>query len=161
LHFNPSWARSWLEFLKIDFPRVPMTGIKELFVAVGRAGNELVGLHLLESGVLDDGGPGFVVEGSCEVLKGYPKFLADGGESVGRVYINEEQYFDGVRVDVWEFCVGGYQVCEKWLKDRRGRVLSFDDIDHYRRVVVSLGETVRCMGEVDRIIEGFGGWPLG
>ena len=78
----------------------------------------------------------------------------------GKVYINSEQYFDGVRPEVWEFCVGGYQVCEKWLKDRRGRKLSFDDIDHYRRVVVSLGETIKGMCAVDGIIDGHGGWPI-
>lgn len=57
-------------------------------------------------------------------------------------------------------CVGGYQVCGKWLKDRRGRVLSYDDVEHYRKVVVALGETIRIMGEIDEAIDGLGGWPI-
>jgi len=63
----------------------------------------------------------------------------------GRVYINKGQYFEGVRQEVWEFHIGGYQVCEKWLKYRRGRELSYDDIQHYQKIVVALGETVRLM----------------
>jgi len=63
----------------------------------------------------------------------------------GWVYINKGQYFEGVRQEVWEFHIGGYQVCEKWLKDRRGRELSYDDIRHYQRIVVALGETGRLM----------------
>jgi hypothetical protein len=64
-----------------------------------------------------------------------------------RVYTNKDPWFEGVRLDVWEFHIGGYQVCEKWLKDRRGRRLSFDDIRHYQKVVVALGETIRLMKE--------------
>ena len=63
------------------------------------------------------------------------------------MYINAEQYFEGVRPEVWEFHVGGYQVCEKWLKDRRGRKLSYDDITCYRKIVAALGETIRLMGQ--------------
>jgi len=63
------------------------------------------------------------------------------------VYINRDQYFEGVRPEVWEFHIGGYQVCEKWLKDRRGRKLEFDDIRRYQTVVAALGETIRLMKE--------------
>ncbi len=77
----------------------------------------------------------------------------------GRVYINGGQYFEGVRPEVWRFPVGGYQVCEKWLKDRRGRKLGYEDIRHYQKMVVALGETIRVMEEVDGVIEGEGGWP--
>ena len=60
---------------------------------------------------------------------------------------------------VWNFHIGGYQVCEKWLKDRKGRTLTKDDIAHYHKTVVALNETIRIMGEIDRIIEAHGGWP--
>jgi len=90
------------------------------------------------------------VEGDNVVEKGYPKYVVHvGGEHEGKVYINGEQYFDGVRVTVWEFMVGGYQVCEKWLKDRRGRALSYEDIVHYQKVVVALGETIGLMGKTN------------
>jgi predicted helicase len=74
-----------------------------------------------------------------------------------RVYINSAQYFEGVPADVWAFHIGGYQVCEKWLKDRRGRTLSYDDLTHYQKVVVALAETLRLMAEIDRAIPS---WPI-
>ena len=103
--------------------------------------------------------------------KGYPKYFAPGevepgskgggGDGAileaGRVYINKSQYFEGVPPEVWEFRVGGYQVCDKWPKDRRGRQLSYDDLTHYQKVVVALQETIRLMEEVDEAIPG---WPI-
>ncbi len=77
-------------------------------------------------------------------LKEAAKADAPGEE---RVFINKDQYFEGVNPKAWEFCIGGYQVCEKWLKDRRGRELSYDDIRHYQKVVVALAETIRLMHE--------------
>jgi len=77
------------------------------------------------------------------------------------VHINAEQYFGGVAREVRGFRIGGYQVCEKWLKDRRGRVLGHDELEHYQKVVVALGETGRLMGEVEAVIVGHGGWPMG
>ena len=76
---------------------------------------------------------------------------------LGRVYINKTQYFEGVPKDVWEFHIGGYQVCEKWLKDRKARTLSWDDIQHYQKIVVALKETIRLMAEIDALIPS---WPL-
>lgn len=76
------------------------------------------------------------------------------------MHINETQYFEGVRPEVWEFCVGGYQVCEKWLKDRRGRKLSYDDIEHYQKITVALGDTIKGMAAIDEIIDEHGGWPI-
>ena len=77
------------------------------------------------------------------------------------MYINKTQYFGGVPTDVWAFHVGGYQVCQKWLKDRKGRMLSFADVQHYQRVVGALAETIQLMEQVDEMIEEHGGWPLG
>ena len=67
--------------------------------------------------------------------------------------------FRGVPEEVWNFHIGGYQVCEKWLKDRRGRTLGDDDLVHYHRIVVALHETIRLMAEIDRVIDAHGGWP--
>jgi hypothetical protein len=67
--------------------------------------------------------------------------------------------FQGVREDVWNFHIGGYQVCEKWLKDRKGRILTKDDLAHYQKIVVALSETIRLMAEIDTVIEHHGGWP--
>ncbi len=82
------------------------------------------------------------------------------GAEQGRVWINKTQYFEGVPPEVWEFHIGGYQVCEKWFKDRKGRVLSYDDLQHYQRVVAALAETRQIMEQIDEVIEEHGGWPL-
>lgn len=78
----------------------------------------------------------------------------------GRVYFNGTQYFEGVSPDVWEFHVGGYQVCHKWLKDRKGRTLSYEDITHYRRIVAALAETIALMERIDAAVDEYGGWPI-
>ncbi|MFZ1471592.1 MAG: type ISP restriction/modification enzyme, partial [Anaerolineae bacterium] len=80
----------------------------------------------------------------------------------GAVWLDKAQTagFRGVPEPVWNFHIGGYQVCEKWLKDRKGRTLSAEEIEHYQRVVVALNETIRVMGEIDAVIEDHGGWPI-
>ena len=77
-----------------------------------------------------------------------------------RVWINGKQYFDGVVQQTWEFTIGGYQPAEKWLKDRKKRTLSYDDISHYRRLCAALAETPRIMAKIDKTIDAYGGWPL-
>ena len=82
-------------------------------------------------------------EGDDVVATGYPKL--DGG----KVHINKDQYFERVPKVVWDFYIGGYQPAQKWLKDRRGRSLSFDDITHYQRIIKILAETDRIMKEIE------------
>ncbi len=145
---SPEYRRRYAEFLKIDFPRVPMPKSKPLFRKLCKVGEKLTKLHLMEAEVLQgvDNRVFFGVEGGKVVEKGYPKYVAHAdAPQKGKVYINKDQYFEGVRPDVWEFHVGGYQVCEKWLKDRRGRKLSYEDISHYQKIIVALGETIRLM----------------
>ncbi len=74
-----------------------------------------------------------------------------------RIYINKTQYFAGVPPEVWEFHIGGYQVCQKWLKDRKSRTLTYDELIHYQKVIVALRETIRLMDEIDALIPG---WPV-
>lgn len=149
---SPTYRTRYAEFLKIDFPRLPLTGSIELFRALSHLGGELVALHLLESPKVDDFITRFEGEGDNSVPK-KPTYKD------GAVWINASQRFAGVPEAVWKFHVGGYQVCEKWLKDRKGRTLSADDITHYQRVVVALNETIRLMAEIDVAIEAHGGWP--
>ena len=75
------------------------------------------------------------------------------------VWINRDQYFTPVSPEVWNFHIGGYQVCHKWLKDRKGRTLSQEDTAHYGNIVAALDETIRLMVEIDDVIEEHGGWP--
>ncbi len=149
---SPTYRSRYAEFLKRDFPRVPLTSDRALFAALVAKGRELVALHLLESPLLEVLTPGFPTPGSNVVEK--VQYNASGQS----VYINKErQHFNEVPSEVWEFHVGGYQVCDKWLKDRKGRALSYDDQVHYRKIVVALRETIRVMGEIDGVIPG---WPL-
>lgn len=161
---SPAYRRRYDEFLKIDFPHVPLTRDKKLFAALVEKGGELVSLHLMESPKLSHFITKYEQPGDHEVKKvryAEPARLGEpnpkAGIKAGRVYINDAQYFEGVPKEVWEFHIGGYQVCEKWLKDRKGRKLSSDDIDHYQKIVVALAETIRIMAEIDSIIPG---WPL-
>ena len=155
---SPTYRKRYAEFLKIDFPRVPLTADPALFWALAALGRELVGLHLLESPDVTTPITRYPVPGDNRVEKGYPKYTRVEGEAAGRVHINQTQYFDGVPEDVWAFHVGGYQVLDKWLKDRRGRQLSYDDLTHYQRVVVALRRTMALMEEIDATIPD---WPIG
>jgi predicted helicase len=179
---SPTYRERYKEFLRIDFPRIPLTSDLELFEALCQKGADLVALHLLEpsygaaSWNRDKAQPNpfhnmnvrYPVPGDDVVEKGHPKYIPPGERTPGsreplqegRVYINRGQYFEGVPPEVWEFHVGGYQVCEKWLKDRRGRKLSYDDKEHYKKIVMALGETIRLMREIDEVIEQHGGWPI-
>jgi hypothetical protein len=148
---SPTYRSRYGEFLKIDFPRLPLTSDRELFKALADKGAELVALHLMESPALDNLITKYPVTGSNVVEKvGYD-------ETTKRVYINKEQYFEGVPPEVWNFHIGGYQVCEKWLKDRKVRKLTIDEAQHYQRIVVALKETIRLMAKIDALIPG---WPI-
>ncbi len=154
---SPTYRSRYAEFLKIDFPRLPLTSNPDLFRDLCGLGGQLVGLHLLEK--LGPTLTKYPVIGSNlveAVSYGEPK--ADG--TPGRVIINKTQYFEGVPPEVWEFHIGGYQVCQKWLKDRKGRTLTNSDLLHYQRIVAALSETIRLMSEIDEAIEEQGGWPI-
>jgi predicted helicase len=147
------------EPLKIDFPRVPLTSDASLFRQLVYLGRELIALHLMESPVLENRLTHFPIPGTDEVAArgGYPKYIPASEGQGGRVKINREQYFEGVPANVWQFEIGGYQVLHKWLKDRRGRRLDYDDKVHYQKIVVALAETMRLMGEIDDAIPA---WPI-
>jgi predicted helicase len=148
-----SYRSRYAEFLKIDFPRLPLTANMKLFRALARLGSELTALHLLESPKVAQPITEFIGRRHPEVEKvslARDTVWVDKAQTIG---------FQGVREDVWNFHIGGYQVCEKWLKDRRGRTLSKDDIAHYQKIVVALSETIRLMAEIDRVIDAHGGWP--
>ena len=119
-------------------------------------GGALRRIHLLEAPVVNDFITTYPVTGDNQVTRRLtqrsPGFvLTDKDEGLGRVWINDQQYFEDVPLLAWEFYIGGYQPAQKWLKDRRGRVLSFEDIRHYQQIIVALVETVRIMEEIDAV----------
>jgi predicted helicase len=148
---SPTYRTRYSEFLKIDFPRLPLTSDKELFKALAEKGAELVSLHLMESPTLNNLITKYPVAGTNAVDK------VSYDDNNQRVYINKTQYFEGVPPEVWEFHIGGYKVCEKWLKDRKDRTLTYDELTHYQKVIVALKETIRLMAEIDGLIPK---WPV-
>jgi hypothetical protein len=160
---SPSYRSRYAEFLKIDFPRLPLTGSIELFRALASLGNELVSLHLLESPKLANTITRF--SGANRTV-GKVGWTPDNGGTVwidgkgtSKAFQAGASGFHPVPEAVWNFHIGGYQVCEKWLKDRKGRALTDDDLAHYHKIVIALTETIRLMSEIDATITTHGGWP--
>ena len=139
---SPTYRERYKEFLKIDFPRVPYPENAKQFWNLVELGGKLRRLHLLEGVEPQAGIANFPITDSNEVEK--PQYVGN------KVYINDTQYFDNVPLVAWNFYIGGYQPAQKWLKDRKGRVLNYDDIVHYQRVIRVLTETEKVMGEVDK-----------
>ena len=140
---SPSYRETYKEFLKIDFPRVPYPEDRKTFWKLVKLGEELRQIHLLESDVVNAYKTSYPISGDNIVDK--IKF------EDGNVYINETQYFSKVPEVAWNFYIGGYQPAQKWLKDRKERVLGFEDIKHYQKIIVALTETDRIMKEIDKI----------
>lgn len=162
LHSNIYRTR-YADFLKSDFARIPLTPPIDLFRALTRFGSEIVALHLMESPKLDDLITTYTDPKNPKVERiGWSEntvWLNAAATKKGQRATPGTIGFRGVPEAVWNFHIGGYQVCEKWLKDRKGRTLSDDDINHYQKIVVALSETIRIMKEIDEVIEEHGGWP--
>ena len=137
---SPSYRERYKEFLKIDFPRIPYPTNVEEYHRLSALGAELRRLHLME-GLPNSTGVSFPQAGTLQVdcLRW----------EQNRVYINGEQYFEGVPESAWNFYIGGYQPAQKWLKDRKGMTLDFEDVRHYQRIIYVLLQTVRIMQEID------------
>ena len=162
---GPSYRIRYADFLKSDFPRIPIPASATVFRELVPLGGQLVTLHVLdvnEANILAHPETRFVGKSEPRVEQGFPKY------SNGKVTINPSCWFEDVTPEVWGFHIGGYPVCQKWLKDRAakggrnphpGRVLSDEDILHYRRITVALKETIRIMKEIDEVIEKHRGWP--
>jgi len=155
---SPTYREKYKEFLKIDFPRVPYPKDKETFWQLVKLGGEIRQIHLLESPIVEKYITQYPIDGTNEVSKPHftPSPLScppplEGLGEVGKVYINEMQYFDNVPEVAWNFFIGGYQPAQKWLKDRKERKLEFDDILHYQKIIVALTETDRLMKAIDKI----------
>lgn len=152
--YAPSYRQTYAEFLKSDFPRIPFTGDYELFKELAGLGKELTELHLMKSDKLNDPVAKFQGKGSNIIAKS-KKTGRNYRPEEERVYINEDgQYFEGIPEEVWEYKVGGYQVLDKWLYDRRQRKLSNEEIQHYCRVVTALYHTIELQKEIDGVYLG-------
>lgn len=140
---SPSYREKYKEFLKIDFPRVPYPKDRATLWHLVELGSKLRQIHLLESDVVEKYITQYPEDGDNVVKKPIYK--------EGNVYINATQYFANVPEVAWNFYIGGYQPAQKWLKDRKDRELSYEDILHYQKIIVALTETDRIMKGIDCI----------
>ena len=150
---SPEYRRRYADFLKSDFPRIPLPQDRAVFTKLTKLGAQLTALHLMEAEGSNK--PTFPIEGNYRVER--VRYVPSAGNSEGRVYINGRQFFDGVSHQTWGFTIGGYRPAEKWLKDRKGRTLSYDDVEWYRRVCAVLSETPRLMACIDEVTAKVGG----
>ena len=141
----PAYRNTYAEFLKIDFPRIPWPASPDEFWDVSAKGAKLRKLHLMDPAAIGPTPYAFTGDGDNVVDK--PRF------EDGRVWINATQYFDSAPEVSWGFFIGGYQPAQKWLKDRKGRALSFDDVKHYQRILKILAETDRIMGTISMTLD--------
>jgi hypothetical protein len=141
--YSETYRKKYAEFLKTDFPRIPFTKDFDLFWKMAEYGQRLADLHLMNSPDLDSPIARFQGSGDERV----DKLRYDNKDN--RVYINKDQYFEGVGEHIWRYDIGGYQVCNKWLKDRKGRILSLGDVKHYCKVVTAITKTI----EIQKAIE--------
>jgi predicted helicase len=146
---SPTYRKRYKEFLKIDFPRVPYPKDKKIFKNLVKIGSELRKLHLMESPKLE------------RFITTYPEAGTDTVEKIeykdNKVFINHNQYFGKVPKVAWDFYIGGYQPARKWLKDRIGKTLTNENLEHYQKIIVALVETDRLMKKIDEIVPK---WPM-
>jgi predicted helicase len=161
--YSETYRTKYAEFLKIDFPRVPFTKDYKLFKKMSEYGNRLADLHLLKSPELDS--PIARFQGKAENrVKKVMLSLRGKAEAISKdeilrfaqndkllVYINKDQYFESISQDVWQYQIGGYQVCDKWLKDRKDRVLSLDEIQTYCKIVTAIQKTLEIQKNIDSL----------
>ncbi|WP_370409227.1 type ISP restriction/modification enzyme [Tenacibaculum dicentrarchi] len=151
---SPNYRETYKEFLKIDFPRVPFPKDEKTFWDLVKLGGEIREIHLLESPIVEDAITQYLGDGDNIITRKLTK-TDIGYEAVtdthGKVWINDINYFDNVPLVAWEFYIGGYQPAQKWLKDRKGRELDYEDIFHYNKIIVALTQTDKIMKEIDLI----------
>ena len=151
----PSYRSRYAEFLQQDYPRIPVVpsaGVARKLIELGQA---LIDLHLLDR----EANTTCRISGEGRRTVDRISF-AETEEDMGRIVINDRQAFESVPADVWEYMVGGFQVCENWLKVRRGRELSIDDVEAFRRIVGAIAETLRLTEQLEEVLEDAGGLPF-
>ncbi len=166
--YSPSYRARFAEWLRIDFPRIFLPASRALFHALCGCGSRLIRLHRLkpaddpaahrESPPAEFERTGATTcelagDGPMAVAAGYPRYRQ------GKVYLHPSRWFTGVSPAVWSFRIGAYPVCQKWLKDRRGQLLSPRAVQYYGRIVTALDATLRQMEEIEGAIQRHGGWP--
>jgi hypothetical protein len=139
--YSNAYRSKYSSFLKMDFPRIPFVEDYRIFSKLSKLGERLINLHLMNA-----------------EIKPYSRFYEDGNNRVdklvydkGRLFINDNQYFAEIDPEIYEYHIGGYQICNKWLRERKDRVLSLDEIQNYCRIVTILKETMDIQNSIDNV----------
>jgi hypothetical protein len=148
--YSNDYRQKYNEFLKIDFPRIPFTEDDKLFYKIAELGKELVDLHLLKSERLNETSAKFPISTGDVLTDGKVK-KREYREKERRIYINDKQYFEGVEPEIWNYYIGGYQVLDKWLKDRIDTKLSPEDVNYYLKIITALKWTIYFQKEIDKL----------
>ncbi|MCI0493413.1 N-6 DNA methylase, partial [candidate division KSB1 bacterium] len=146
IFYSNTYREKYAEFLKIDFPRVPFTSDCKLFKQIGKFGKQLAELHLLKSERLNKPIARFQGTGKNDRIEKVQYIERDQ-----RIDINQDKFFEGIPPEVWNYHIGGYQVCNKWLKDRKGRLLSLAEIEVYCKIITAIHFTIEFQKEIDPI----------
>ena len=153
---SPSYRHRYSEYLMIDFPRIPLPPNREIYNELRESGRSLVVMHT------GDQAPDWItrypIQGTHDVE--LVEYEPQSDDFVGRVRINSEQYFEGVPLDVWDYTIGGYNPASRWLQERQGQRLDFDDIRAYTNLIAAIQRTIDIQVEIDEIIDKHGGWPI-
>ena len=146
--YSNSFRNKFGSVLKIDFPRVPFINNKRIFKKLSGFGKQLVSYHILNNKVTVK--VNFPEKGSNIIDK--IKF------NKNEVWINKNQYFNGISFDIWNFQIGGYMPAQKWLKSRKSKKLTYDELITYPRVITSISKTIEIQSKIDKVIDELGGW---
>lgn len=150
---SPLYRDTYKDFLQSDFPTIPYPSTKEYFFAMAEKGKELRELHLMKQIELEDLITQYPVSDTeKENIVEVHRFEEKDEEAMGRVYINKTQYFDNVPTDVWNQVIAGYQMADKWLKDRLNQHLTNEEIIHYQKMIVAIKRTIEVQEEIDDLI---------
>ncbi|MCY4553373.1 MAG: N-6 DNA methylase [Candidatus Poribacteria bacterium] len=151
--YSPTYRERYYEFLKYDFPRIPLPEDIDQFRTLATLGQRLIDSHLLKDGSRRQVAP------TGRQVPALHRFEGEGDGVIakiryedGKIWINPTQHFTDVPSDVWEYEIGAYQVCEKWLRDRKGEALRREDLQQYRAILVAVAETLAIMGEIDSVL---------
>ncbi|MFX1254078.1 MAG: type ISP restriction/modification enzyme [Promethearchaeota archaeon] len=159
LFYSREYRKRYSEFLKISFPGVFVTSNKEIFSKLSKLGEQLISLHLFQSSIINDFITTYEGEGEnlVQFIPSKRRLLPGFQNGIGTIPINESQYFTGVPQKVWEFNIGGYQICHKWLKNRKNRKLTRDEIIYFQKIVVIIKETLFIMKKIEELMDENGG----
>jgi len=140
--YSEAYRQKYRDFINRDFPIIPYPASGEQFYILSNYGKELIKTHLLQ----------FEIGEATHAFKGENRNISIQKLNDGRAFINSDSYFEDVDAELWNFTIGGYQPCQRWLKERKGRALTNSDLVHYRKILVALERTKESMRLIDKIV---------